>query len=78
MGGAHSMDEGWKRCIGFGGETYDNFRDLGTDERILPYFPVNNARVIYTKMFSKRKKTMVRVIHKVRVMHLKSKKFQNT
>jgi hypothetical protein len=44
----------------------------------LPYFPVDNARVIYTKMFSKRKKTTVRVIHKVRVMQLKSKKFQNT
>jgi hypothetical protein len=44
----------------------------------LPYFPVDNARVIYTKMFSKLKKTMVRVIHKVRVMQLKLKKFQNT
>jgi hypothetical protein len=38
----------------------------------VPYFPVDNARVIYTKMFSKRKKTTVRV------MQLKSKKFQNT
>jgi hypothetical protein len=44
----------------------------------VPYFPVDNARVIYTKMFSKREKTTVRVIHKVRVMQLKSKKFQNT
>jgi hypothetical protein len=44
----------------------------------LPYFPVDNARVIYTKMFSKREKTTVRVIHKVRVIQLKSKKFQNT
>jgi hypothetical protein len=38
---------------------------------ILPYFPVNNARVIYTNMFSERKKTTVHVIHKVRVMQLK-------
>jgi hypothetical protein len=38
----------------------------------VPYFPVDNMRVIYTKMFSKREKTMVRV------MQLKSKKFQNT
>jgi hypothetical protein len=44
----------------------------------IPYFPVDNARVIYSKMFSKREKTTVRVIHKVRVMQLKSKKFQNT
>jgi lipocalin len=44
----------------------------------IPYFPVDNARGIYTKMFSKREKTTVRVIHKVRVMQLKSKKFQNT
>jgi hypothetical protein len=36
----------------------------------LLYFPVDNARVIYTKMFSKQKKTTVRV------MQLKSKKFQ--
>jgi hypothetical protein len=43
----------------------------------VPYFPVN-ARIINTKMFSKREKTTVRVIHKVRVMQLKSKKFQNT
>jgi hypothetical protein len=48
------------------------------NKEVLPYFPVENARVIYTKMFSKRKKTTVRVIHKVRVMQLKSKKFQNT
>jgi hypothetical protein len=39
----------------------------------LPYFPVDNARVIYTKMFSKREKTTVRIILKVRVMQLKSK-----
>jgi hypothetical protein len=45
-------------------------------DKILPYFPVDNARVIYTKMFSKREKTTVRIIHKVRVMQLKSKKFQ--
>jgi hypothetical protein len=37
----------------------------------VPYFPVDNARV---KMFSKREKTTVHVIHKVRVMQLKSKK----
>jgi hypothetical protein len=48
------------------------------DDQELPYFPVGNARVIYTKMFSKREKTTLRVIHKVRVMQLKSKKFQNT
>jgi hypothetical protein len=42
----------------------------------IPYFPIDNARVIYTKMFSKRKKMMVRVIHKVHVMQLKCKKFQ--
>jgi hypothetical protein len=45
---------------------------------LVPYFPVDNVRVIYTKMFSKREKMTVRVIHKVRVMQLKSKKFQNT
>jgi hypothetical protein len=42
----------------------------------VPYFPVDNARVIYTKKYIKRKKPMVRVVHKVRVMQLKSKKFQ--
>jgi hypothetical protein len=40
----------------------------------VPYFPVDNARVIYTKKYIKWKKTMVRVIHKVRVMQLKSEK----
>jgi hypothetical protein len=29
---------------------------------VLPYFPVDNARIIYTKMFSKREKTTVRVM----------------
>jgi hypothetical protein len=33
----------------------------------VPYFPVDNARIIYTKMFSKRETTTVRVIHTVRV-----------
>jgi hypothetical protein len=41
----------------------------------VPYFPVDNARVIYTKKYIERKKPMV-MIHKVRVMQLKSKKFQ--
>jgi hypothetical protein len=44
----------------------------------IPYFPVDNAHVIYTKMFSEREKTTVCDIHKVRVMQLKLKKFQNT
>jgi hypothetical protein len=43
---------------------------------ILPYFPVDNVRVIYTKKYIKRKKPMVCVIYKVRIMQLKSKKFQ--
>jgi hypothetical protein len=42
----------------------------------VPYFPVDNARVIYTKTFSKRKKMTVHVIQWMRVMQLKSKKFQ--
>jgi hypothetical protein len=37
----------------------------------VPYFPVDNARVIYTKMLSKREETTFCVIHKVRVMQLK-------
>jgi hypothetical protein len=41
----------------------------------VPYFPVDNARVIYTKKYIKQKNPVVRVIHKVRVMQLKSKKF---
>jgi hypothetical protein len=41
----------------------------------LPYFPVDNARVIYTKKYIERKNPVVRVIHKVCVMQLKSKKF---
>jgi hypothetical protein len=43
---------------------------IRTLKMIIPYFPVDNARVIYTKAFSKRKKTTVHV------MQLKSKKFQ--
>jgi hypothetical protein len=37
---------------------------------VVPYFPVDNTRVIYTKKYIKRKKPMVRV------MQLKSKKIQ--
>jgi hypothetical protein len=32
----------------------------------VPYFPVDNARVIYTKKYIKRENPVVRVIHKVR------------
>jgi hypothetical protein len=42
----------------------------------VPYFPIDNAGVIYTKTFSKRKKTTVRIMQWMRVMLLKSKKFQ--
>jgi hypothetical protein len=47
------------------------------DEKDVPYFPIDNARVIYTKMFSKRKQMTVRVIQWMRVMQLKLKKFKS-
>jgi hypothetical protein len=47
------------------------FQDIMIHVNQLPYFPVDNARVNYTKTFSERKKMTVRVIQWMRIMQLK-------